>query len=689
MSEGVNHDQGDRPAGCKRLVAPFIDILLSRRLRPLLILSLYSFLMFPVFRVALFLVSREAVQNTTVWEIGLCFAYGFQFDAVVVGYTMLPMVLALGLAPAVAFFNRIFRRTVTIYATVVMTLVLVLEIVNAVFIVNFRRRLNWASLNYPRHPRETVMFIWQTYNFWLILLIPAVGATVYLVYRLLRHHCWRGRLTFNSPRKRLLLTAVMASLCIIACRPTFGRFPLRPGSEEHSANNLVNQASTNTLFSLWHAGKSIIEDGQDERKFYDLPTVDEAGKVARGLLFQPGDQGAGAPDRPLRRRVVTGRKMQNLNVVVIIMEGQSNEPVGALGHGWTHTPELDEICRDGMFFEQLYATGARTSRGLTGVLVGHPDLGGITLLEREEALGKFQTLPGVFASRGYRTMFITGGDPDYDNMKDFFATAGTETIIGQKEIGPKYAGAWGVPDEMIFHKAHETFVSMGDEKFFAAIMTVSNHQPYNVPQGRTEMLPADSEENRMLNAYRYADWALGEFFREARGAAYFSNTLFVIVSDHGHGEYLQLNRAIDVPGYRLPCVFYAPDIVSPRKISTVASQTDIAPTLLGILGGTYEHSFIGRDILRVAPGDGFALLHEDRHIAFVRKGRAMVIGPVNRRRKPRTIPEIFDVTMFDMYPVAPEHLDDQETATIRREMLSLYTVALQQYLSIKKEGNQN
>lgn len=686
MSEGANRDQGDPNGGGNWLLSPVINILLSRRMRPILILSLYSFLIFPAFRVALFLASRQAVQNTTIWEIGVCFAYGFQFDAVVVGYTMLPMVLALGLAPPGAFFNKTFRRLVTIYTTVVMTLVMVVEIVNVEFMVNFRRRLNWASLKYPMHPSEPARHIWATYNFWLILMVPALLLGVYLLYRILRRRCWEGRLAPASPYGRLALTAVMASLCVIACRPTFGRFPLRPGAEAHSANNLVNEASTNTIFSLYHAGKSMIKDGQDESKYYDLPPVDDALRIVRQLLFQPGDQPAPTPERPLRRRVTTGREMRKLNVVVIIMEGQANEPVGALGHGETHTPELDEICRGGMFFERLYATGARTSRGLTGVLVGHPDLGGVTLLEREDALGRFQTLPGVLASRGYRTMFMTGGDPDFDNMKNFLVAAGTDVVIGQEEIGPKHAGAWGVPDEMIFRKAHEMFVSMGDQPFFAGIITVSNHQPYNVPRDRTEMLPDDSEENRMLNAYRYADWALGEFFREARGADYFGNTLFVIVADHGHGEYLRLTRAIDVPGYRLPCVFYAPGIISPRRIQTVASQTDIAPTLLAVLGGEYEHSFLGRDILRVRPGDGFALLHEDRHIAFVRSGRAIVSGPVNRRRRPRMVPEMFNLTAFDMEAMSPERLDAHETESIRSDMLSLYTVALHQYLSIKKEG---
>jgi len=684
MSEGENCDQGTPVTAGKGVLSPLSNTLLSRRLRPVLIVSIYSFLVFPLFRVVVFLASRQAVQDTTIWEIGWCFAYGFQFDAVVVGYVLLPMVLALGLVSSGSFSKPLFQRAVTIYATVVMTLVMVLEIINVEFLLNFRRRLNWALLSYPRNWRATAMFIWKQYNLWLIVLVPATLFSIYMVYRLLRRYCWRGRITVDSRIRRVSFTAITAALCIAACRPTFGRFPLRPGAEEHSANNIVNQASTNTIFSLYQAAKSWVRDGQDENKFYDLPPVEETHQTVRAMLFQDGDQAAPTAERPLRRRVSTGRKMRDFNVVVIVMEGQANEPVGALGYETTHTPELDDICAGGMFFDQLYATGARTSRGLTGVLVGHPDLGGISLLERPEAMGKFQTLPGVMKARGYRTMFITGGDPEYDNMKDFFSASGVETVVGQQQIGRQFAGAFGVPDEKTFRKAHEMFVSMGRQKFFASILTVSNHQPYNIPQGRTPMLPDDTDENRMLNAYRYADWALGEFFREARQADYFDNTIFVLVADHGHGEYLQPNLAIDAPGYRLPCVFYAPGMISPQRVSTLASQTDIAPTLLGLLGGTYEHSFLGRDIRRVAPGDGFALLHEDRHIALLRPGRVLVTGPANRRTRPASVPVMFRVSVSGMRPMDPDQLDPVDTANMRRELLSLYSVALQQYLTIKK-----
>ena len=661
------------------------DVLWGQRMRPLWIVALYGFLIFPIFRVAMFLVRWEAVRDTPMSEIWRCFGYGLQFDAVVVGYALLPLVVALWAAPARAFAREGFRRAITIYGTVLMALVVLMEVVGAVFMMDYRRRLNWATLTYFRHPGEVMGFIWNEYGYVIVVLLPALLGVSYVVYRVLRRGFWRGEVACNSLPWRLGMTAALTGVCVLACRGTLGHLPLRPGDETHSANNLVNQLSSNNAFNLYHAAKSIVRDGTDERKFYDFPNRDEARRIAEGLLRQDGETLLAVPGRPLLRRVETGLPRCDLNVVIIIMEGQANEPVGALGYPGSHTPELDRLCEAGLSFDRMYAVGARTSRAMVGVLCGHPDLGGQTLMWRDDARGRFRTLPTILAERGYRTAFIYGGDPDFDNMKNFFRAGGVRTVIGQKQIDETQAGNWGVPDEMVFHKAHETFMSMGDKPFFAAILTVSNHQPYRIPPGRPIMLFADdSKEHKMLNAYRYADWALGEFFREASEAPYFKNTVFVVVADHGHAEYLDFARAIDVPGYRVPCVFYAPGIIPPQRITTVASQTDIAPTLLGMLGGRYEHSFLGRDIRKVAPGDGFALLHEDRHLGFVRRGRALVLPPRNTRRRPRPVPVLFNTGLFDMQPIAPGGADPDEVRRLKREMLSLYWTALQQYLSVKK-----
>ena len=61
------------------------------------------------------------------------------------------------------------------------------------------------------------------------------------------------------------------------------------------------------------------------------------------------------------------------------------------------------------------------------------------------------------------------------------------------------------------------------------------------------------------------------------------NTIFVLVADNGHGH--PSRYSLDVTGYRIPCLFYAPRIVPARRVGVVAGQPDIAPTLLALLGG--------------------------------------------------------------------------------------------------------
>ena len=402
----------------------------------------------------------------------------------------------------------------------------------------------------------------------------------------------------------------------------------------------------------------------------------EAERITAELLFQGDDVPIGVNGNPLWRRTETRRPMLDYNVVVIVMEGMSGRLCGALGYPSAPTPVLDALSDEGLFFERMYAVGARTNRGLTGVLCGHPDLGGKSILKRRNARGRFLTLPEMFQRRGYRTAFLYGGDPSFDEMGDFFSQGGVEKIIGQEQMSAKApANHWGVHDEVLFHTAHETFLAMSarDEPFFAVVLTLSNHESYDVPDGRVPMLPTTGTENKRVNAYRYADWALGEFFREAREAEYFRRTIFVLVADHGHG--LDNRRLIDVPGFRVPCLFYAPglpDVVPVRRVRTVCSQTDIPPTLLSLLGGSYEHCFLGRNVLNVPAGDGFALLHDDDRLAVVRGERTLVLPPRDREGGRATL---YRTDGFAMDRIPDARCDKAEVRRLQKQMLSYYAMA--------------
>ena len=644
-------------------------VLLGPRTRPLWITAAAGLLLFAAFRAVLILACWGNLAEVSGRGMLRCFVVGMKFDAMPIGFALLPMVLVLSLVPDPVLTGRRFRRLVAAYAAGTITLAGLVEVVGAGFFMHEGARLNWMSIAYLT--LETAEFIWKNYPAWLVP--PGVAAVYYLSYRLLRWAFWRGSRPAGPGWVRPVRAAVLVGLCALACHGGVRGRPVRRGSANFSDNRLISQLTLNNFFTGFSAVRSRIQESKDELTLYSFPPPEHCARAVGAMLRQDEDTPLPGGDNPLWRRTETGRPVRDYNVVMIVMESMAGWPVGALGHSPSYTPQLDAICREGLFFERMYAVGARTNRGMVGVLCGHPDLGATSVLKSPRAVGKFLTLPQIFRERGYRTLMLYGGRAKFDNMKKFFTRGGVETIIEQSDLNAAdLAGNWGVADEVVLRRAHRSFDELGEKKFFGVILTVSNHEPYDIPAGRVPMLPADNERNRQLNAFRYADWALGEFFRLARGSPYFGRTIFVLVADHGQG----LNRrwALDVPGYRVPCVIYAPGIIPPGRVQTVASQTDVPPTLLALLGGQYEHCFLGRNILAVRPGDGFALLHEDQYLAWVRGRRALLL-------RPGSDPMLFEVSDDSMAKIPLARAGPAEVADMQDRMLSYYRMALDLFLN--------
>ena len=204
------------------------------------------------------------------------------------------------------------------------------------------------------------------------------------------------------------------------------------------------------------------------------------------------------------------------------------------------------------------------------------------------------------------------------------------------QIGPPGEAAfvtfWSVDDQSVFLRANRMLREQSGP-FLAVILTLTNHPTYEVPhdvfdhtvrRDHPDLPVRMSEEER---AVRYADWAVGDFVRRASREAYFADTLFVFVADHCRSQ--RPEYPVDAANFHIYASMLGPPelIGPPRRIGTVASQADLAPTILGRLGGTWRHCFFGRDTFRVGPDDGFALLQENGSIGFVRGDRLMCISP--------------------------------------------------------------
>jgi membrane-anchored protein YejM (alkaline phosphatase superfamily) len=152
------------------------------------------------------------------------------------------------------------------------------------------------------------------------------------------------------------------------------------------------------------------------------------------------------------------------------------------------------------------------------------------------------------------------------------------------------------------------------------VLTTSNHRPFTYPEGRIDIL-GDGRRRREV-----PDWAI-VFIDEARREDFFDDTVFVIVADHCASSAGELDIPVDQ--YHIPMLVFAPLHVPPGRVDQLASQMDLAPTLLELLGFSYRSRFFGRDILSLGREDERALLGTYQRLGYLKR-QLTVLSPVRR-----------------------------------------------------------
>ncbi|HEU5183102.1 MAG TPA: LTA synthase family protein [Gemmatimonadaceae bacterium] len=547
------------------------------------------------------------------------FVAGGVFDVLVALWLAMPLTLYLVLLPRARYQRRTHRTLRRLTLATALFGGLFVAISEVVFFAEFDGRFNFVAVDYLIYPTEVVTNIWQSYPVaWLIAGIAA--AVVGLL--------WAFRRTFGrlderdgpARRGRLVGGAAYAMVLFVLTRA------VSPNLARVSPDRDLNELAANGYYTFWQAllGRDAPYDGL-------YATEPDSAVFARlhQLVARDGTDPTAprlSPASPTDRVIQTSSRPRPLNVVIVLEESLGSEFVGALhpeARGLL-TPRFDSLAGEGTLLTHAYSTGNRTIRALEATTASLPPLPGVSVVRRPQSVDLF-TLPNVLRSRGYATEFIYGGRALFDGMGEYMRRNGVDRVVEQGDF-PRgiFATAWGVADEAIFDRALIELDSLhsNGKPFYAMILTVSNHKPYDYPTGRIAEDPAAHSRG---HAVRYADWALGRFVREARTHAFFDSTLFVFMGDHGARVYGAAE--IPLPSYEVPIVFYGPRIVAAgKRVATLASSLDVPPTVLGILGGEYSSRFFGRDVFRDRAEDGRALMTHNAELALMRGARMAVLG---------------------------------------------------------------
>ena len=529
-------------------------------------------------------------------------------------YILTPISFIYLILPKILINNKFAKLLGIIFAFTYIYALLFNLVAEWCFWEEFGVRYNFIAVDYLVYRREVTGNIYESYPLIKILLVIVLLVPVFyfLIERILK------KVNYEKFGKFFILKMSLLFLIFLGFSYSFN--PKNLINKEFDNNNYAINLSYNGLDGLFSAFNNNTLSYKD---FYINYNKDKVLKNLKEKIVTKNSKYISDKLTDISRKVTPIRPNgEKYNVVLIVVESLSAEYFGYFGNERNITPFMDGLISESMFFDNFYATGTRTVRGLEAISLSLPPLPGNSILRRPNNENLF-SIGSVFKNLGYENKFVYGGYGYFDNMNYFFANNNFEIVdranFNKEEIN--FSNIWGVSDGDLFSK----FISEADKSysskkpFFSLVLTTSNHRPYTYPEGKIDIPSGTGRDG----AVKYTDFAIKQLIDDAKKKPWFDNTIFVIVADHCAGSagktHIPLNK------YHIPLIIHAPKILKPTVINNLSSQIDIAPTLLGILGVLYDSKFLGRDIINSPANRAFVSTYQK--VGLYSDNRFTILGP--------------------------------------------------------------
>jgi phosphoglycerol transferase MdoB-like AlkP superfamily enzyme len=478
------------------------------------------------------------------------------------------------------FFN-FWRKFTYIWVILCIVLLVFLEASTPGFIAEYDVRPNRIFVEYLKYPHEILSMLWRGFK---VDIFAGVGFTLLAIWAMRRFmQPWLAASPSWSNKKLWCIWPFILILIALGIRSSIGHRPANPALFAITQDSMVNSLILNSGYSVFYAAYNLQHESKSSAIY---------GKMPKAEIFKlTGAKDADIPT--LKTLIPSAKRDKPLNLVILLQESLGATFVESLG-GKPVTPNLEKLKEQGIWLEHLYATGTRSVRGIEAVTAGFQPTPSDSTVKLSLSQKNFFTIAALLAKKGYSTEFIYGGETHFDNMQGFFMGNGFQQVIGQKDYkNPVFVGSWGASDEDLLNKTHEQLMAhhASGKPFFTLAFSSSNHAPFEFPDGRITLYEQPKATDN--NAVKYADYAIGEFFKKAQASPYWKDTVFLIVADHDIR--VRGNTLVPIEHFHIPGLILGADI-KPQKITSIASQIDLPVTVLSLMGINAQHPMTGRDL---------------------------------------------------------------------------------------------
>lgn len=550
---------------------------------------------FTVFRIVLILVSigQFAGAQGAAGLMARAFIMGFRFDTAVSGYFLALPALVLLVAEVAGGVHKYVFRSIHWFFCLVYWVALFICSADIPFFVNYGNRINVTILNWSSSPMFMLKMVLQDRGFLGYLLLSVLAGVLHiaLLTKIFRKYKPVFVALRNHPPRRLAKAGfgiIFLGLLFLGIRGrTDEKSPIVPGTAYFCGYNAYNQAGLNPVFTfVW----SYTDGMKDENKPLQLIDNQQALSSVRNWLH------ASSPDSSLRRSIAGPSPQKNYNVILVLMESMSADYMAAHGNNQGLTPNLDSLDGKSISFHNFYSAGIHTFNGVFSTLYGYPALLAQHTMEGT-VIPSYTGLPCFMAERGYQNIYFTTHDDQFDNIGGFIRANCITKIVSQSDYPySKVQSALGVCDHDMFDFSLPVINNLhrSGKPFFAVYMTSTNHNPYIAP---TNIPFRPRHKDIRGGCVEYADWAIGRFMQMAATTPWYDSTIFIFVGDHGTYDGPPAYGSLPLCYNHVPCIIYAPHILPAHEFKTPGGQIDVFPTLAGLLGGPYNNSTMGVDLI--------------------------------------------------------------------------------------------
>ncbi|AWV97010.1 LTA synthase family protein [Arcticibacterium luteifluviistationis] len=530
----------------------------------------------------------------------------------------------------VAFSNwikkSIFERGLYGYTLILVFIVTLIIVVDLEVYNVWDYRLDATPLQYLNTPKEAFASVKSSPVFRLFLsYILLIIVASFFVYRIIgkKINTWKSIKKWPF----MPIAIFMAFALIIPIRGGFGIAPMNQSTVYFSDNNFANISAVN---ASWNFLSSLVNKRNLKVNPYTYLPKEEISQAMEQLFPEDG------PTLQL-----TKPNLKKPNVLLIIWESFTEKVVDESKNGQEITPNFNRLKKEGVYFSNVYASGDRTDKGIVAVLSGYPAQPTQSIIKEPKKTARLPILTKDFQKDGYRTAFYYGGETEFANMKSYLYAGDFEKIVDLNDFPEdEYITKWGVHDNVIFDKFLEDHSYPKKDPFFETLLTLSSHEPFDVPLDSTVIAGSD-EESMYLNSLYYTDQEFGRFIDSAKTQSWWNETLVIVIGDHGH-RLPDTGKKSD--NFRTPMLWTGGAVSKPRMISEITSQIDLPKLLLQNLKLPSDSYVWSKNVLLkqnkpewayFSFSDGFGFIQKEKEIIFDNIGRKIISkeGDINENDK--------------------------------------------------------